>query len=97
MLRTLSVQLGAQVKQGDVIAELDAWDLEMSVLAAQSEVDLTQARLEQAKLVRAQQIATLKADLDVAKPRMRLRRLSVTEWTNKSERARSRMVEGKSN
>lgn len=66
MLQTLPVQLGAQVKQGDVIAELDAWDLEMSVLAAQSEVDLTQARLEQAKLVRAQQIVTLKADLDVA-------------------------------
>ncbi len=66
MLRTLAVQLGAQVKQGDVIAELDAWDLEMSVLATQAEVDLTQARLEQARLVRAQQIAHLKADLDLA-------------------------------
>jgi RND family efflux transporter MFP subunit len=66
MLRTLPVQLGALVKQGDVIAELDAWDLEMSVLAAQAEVDLTQARLAQAKLVQAQQIATCKADLDVA-------------------------------
>ena len=65
MLRTLAVQLGAQVKQGDVIAELDAWDLEMSVLATQAEVDLTQARLEQARLVRAQQIAHLKADLDL--------------------------------
>jgi HlyD family secretion protein len=66
MLRTLPIQLGAPVKEGDVIAELDAWDLEMSVLAAQAEVDLTQARLAQAKLVQAQQIATCKADLDVA-------------------------------
>ncbi len=66
MLRTLAVKLGAQVKQGDVIAELDAWDLEMSALATQAELDLTQARLEQARLVRAQQIAHLKADLDLA-------------------------------
>jgi RND family efflux transporter MFP subunit len=67
LLRTLSIQVGSKVKQGDVLAELDAWDLESQVFDAQNDVDLLQTQLDRAKVVQAQQIAAAKADLDVAK------------------------------
>jgi RND family efflux transporter MFP subunit len=67
LLRTLSVQVGSQVKKGDVLAELDAWDLETTVINAQGDVDLLQVQLERGQTLQAQQIAAAKADLDVAR------------------------------
>jgi RND family efflux transporter MFP subunit len=67
LLRTLSVQPGSQVKQGEVLAELDAWDMESAVFEAQNEVDMFQVRLDQSRAARAQAIAAAQADLDVAK------------------------------
>lgn len=45
----VNVQEGAQVKAGDVIAQLDTKDLEFQVRAAQDALDLAQASLTQAK------------------------------------------------
>jgi len=67
LLRALSVQGGAQVKKGDVIAELEAWDMETAVFEAQAAVDLLQAQLTRAKTLQAQQLAAARADLEVSK------------------------------
>jgi len=66
-LRALTIQPGAQVKKDDLLAELDAWSLETEIFNAQNEVDLLQAQLNQAQTLYAQQVATAKADLEVAK------------------------------
>jgi len=67
LLRTLSVQPGSQVKQGEVLAELDAWEMESAVFSAQNDVDMLQVRLDQSRAARAQALAAAQADLEVAK------------------------------
>ena len=67
LLRTLSVQPGSQVKQGEVLAELDAWEMESEVFSAQNDVDMLRVRLDQSRAARAQATAAAQADLEVAK------------------------------
>jgi HlyD family secretion protein len=62
-VRVVKVQVGMEVKAGDVLAELDTTDLEMAVQEAEDELALNQALLGQAKAgAREQELTIARAE-----------------------------------
>jgi HlyD family secretion protein len=62
-VRVVKVQVGTQVKSGDVLAELDITDLELAVQEAQDGLALNRALLDQARAgAREQELAIARAE-----------------------------------
>lgn len=64
-LKTLAVQPGQQVKKGELLAELDAWDLETEVFNAQHDLEATQVKLAVVQAAAAARVEQAEADLVV--------------------------------
>ncbi|WP_432774109.1 HlyD family efflux transporter periplasmic adaptor subunit [Brevibacillus gelatini] len=81
-LKAFSVKSGDQVKKGQVLAELDAADLEREIVSARYEVD--KAKLELLEAQRGNPYEVEKAKLDVQKAEMNAKasetKLAAIEW-----------------